>query len=400
MKKCVTKKLVAPLMATLLMLPVSPSAVAMQQSKSPVREYLDEISKAVSIDADVRLFNQDLLDTGNVVGENKDGTPIYKEEDRWVAKARDIHLKANIPLMETAEWMLKLAFRADLARIAGEGIENGKTVEEADKLEAAIEQAEIVISRIDDGNSNQGTFFRTIRFGKGQTALREFVEANKLYKDNLLYQISHKDEVVGASVEISPGVMSGAIFEIGIHGCSEDDFKVNSDETDGCSLFSAAIQDVKLGEYATFSLEYLKRNEDEKNDDGTKKLEDTTIKIYAAVESERMGKAYIQLLVLDDNRLYPEAEIAGTIGYEKEFGPGKLVVQYEYLEEASEIVGEEIGSQNQLNLSYNIPVTEKLVVSPYITHKMYDEDKTDIDDETVIGINLNFTSDPDVRLPN
>ena len=401
MKKHINlKKLVVTLMATLLLLPVSPITATQ-------KNWLENIGNFTYLTADVRLFNQEDIITKKPVVENgkiktdENGNTVYEEVDEWVLKARDIHLNGEIPLMEASEWAAKFAFRVDLARIAG--LDDETELEKVDKLDEAIEQAEIIIHASEDGD----TFFRTIRFGKGQTALREFVEStivtddpNKLYKDNLLYQISHKDEVVGVSVEMSPSVMSGIILEVGLHGCSENDLKVNSDDTDGCSKLSAAIRDVKVGEYGTFAIEYLHTNEDEKDANNKSKPEEKTLKIYAAIEAEKYGKGYIQLLVLDENKLYPEASIAGTIGYEKEFGPGQIVMQLEYLDEASLIADKKVGSQSQFNLSYNFKATENVTLSPYVIHKMYDEDKNEEKDDTIVGINLHFTSDSKSRLPN
>lgn len=370
MKKINLKNKVLAILIAMSLLPISPAwAVQSQQSGAgdgrKTAVWLQNMWEGVSgirLEADVRLFGQ------KTPSKDEDG----ESEDESVLKARDIHVKGGITLTQAMEYTVKLAFRVDLARIAGL---DDKDAKDPDKLEEAIERAEIIVTSTSDGS-----LVRTIRFGKGETALREFVESNKLYKDNLLYKISHKDEVMGISVELSPEVLNGVAIELALNECQEGDFNINNDElNDGCRMFSAAVRDIQLTDYLTFAAEYLNENPDQEGVDSSQ-----TIKMYAAVESEGFGKGYISLLLLDNNKIHPDADIAATIGYEKAFGPGQFVIQYEHLNLDDQ------DSQSQVNVSYNIDLGT-VVISPYVTHKDKGDSDEDEDRETVVGVNFHLT---------
>lgn len=277
-----------------------------------------------------------------------------KDGDDWTSdfKARDLHVGVSVKLTDK----LRAQFRLDLARLIGldESDKDGM-----DKLEEALEQAEIVYTH----DKGTGKFLKTVRFGKGTTALRELVTSNPVYKDSLLYEVAHQDEVLGITFEVNPGEIAENI-EATIFECKEGDLRIES-----CLGLAAGINGVRTGiENLTANAGILV----------AERMSDDEYQTRARVGLVYEGgngrwKAYANGMYLKDVPGAEESDFAVQVGAEMQAGPGRVVVEFDHLDNVA----------NQITAAYNMPIGASLILSPYIRHRFNETGA----DETEVGVN-------------
>lgn len=277
-----------------------------------------------------------------------------KDGNDWTSdfKGRDIHLGLSVKLTDS----LRANLRLDLARLIG--------LEESDadgmeKLEEALEVAEIIYTH----DKGTGKMLKTVRFGKGMTALRELVTSNPVYKDSLLYDVAHKDEVVGITFEVDPGEIARNI-EASVFECKEGDIRISD-----CVGFAAAMNDIPT------PIDGLTANAGalvaERLSDGDWEKRARVGLVYD--NGNGIWKAYANGMYLDNVPGAEGSDFAFQIGAEVNAGPGQVVVEYDYLDSVA----------HQLTAAYNVPLGANLILSPYVRHRF---NETGADD-TEVGIN-------------
>ncbi len=293
-------------------------------------------------------------------------------------KGRDIHLGVSAKLTKS----LRANLRLGLARLLGleESDDDGDSrIEDLladmsadkgamDSLEEALEFAELIYTH----DQETDKMLKTVLFGKGTTALRELVTSNPVYKDSLLYEVAHQDDVIGITFEVDPGEIARNI-EASVSECGEDEILRISD----CVGFAAAMNDIStpidnLTANAGVLVLVIDPAPTPMSNDWEKRAR------VGLVYDNGSGiwKAYANGVYLDSAE---QTGFATQVGAEVAVGPGQVVVEFEYFEDMA----------NQWVVAYNnIPLGANLMtlLSLYVRYRFNDEVVRA--DSTEVGLNV------------
>ncbi len=214
-----------------------------------------------------------------------------------------------------------------------------------------------------------------ITFGKHPAAFGLKYTELPFYKDSLFFKLTRQSEVIGLTVELPDNffklVDSAAlsVFETG-----SGDFKISSEK--GASLRLRKIFSENL---STQISALIKQNA------GSDRTEKRGSVGFILQSKDGTKKLWSEGVVTQYKPGYKDETLAWQVGASKQWGPGTIVINFEYI----------VDQAQEWAIAYNLPVGSYLVISPEIRRRNAIHEN--FEDETVIGIRARLEAEKEIR---
>ncbi len=305
---------------------------------------------------------QDQLDTSwlHVEGEtNIDWFGSDSKNYESNLRTQDVKIRLTADIAKGIKAVIAAKFDRSL-------IENGTEVNgEKFDFEKFIEEAYVEI-RMDKITGAPVA----VLVGKHAMAFGQNASRMPMFKDNLLYDLSRQDEVIGITVRLDKQLLGGVIDSLEASVYETESGDLNIGEGAGASIRMTKQLTEKLKATAS-----AMANQKNKGDDWDSMEKRGAIGVVYD-NGNGTWKAYAEGIVFDNNTANPNANYGATTGVAVNAGPGEVVLEYSYLEKTAHEVG----------VAYNIPVTRNVTISPEARHS-WKEDGTQ---DTRIGVRVSI----------
>lgn len=204
--------------------------------------------------------------------------------------------------------------------------------------------------------------------GKHAMAFGQNASRLPMFKDNLLYDVSKQDQVMGITVRLDKELLGEVIdsLEVSVYENGAGDLKIG----DGAGFSFRMTKQLTEKLKATASAMATQKGSSKEWDDMDKRA------AIGVVYDNGNGtwKAYAEGIVFDGYAQNPNASYGGTAGVAVNAGPGEVVAEFSFIEKTAKEVA----------VAYNIPVGRNLVISPEVRHTMNEDGS----DNTRFGIRV------------
>ena len=243
-------------------------------------------------------------------------------------------------------------------------IENGVETSGATfDVERFVEEAYIEVSM----NEQSGVPVAVL-IGKQAAAFGQQASRLPMFKDNLLYNLTRHEQVIGVSVKLEAKWLEQVLgsLEVSVFDNTQYDLKLGDAAGASIRLSRAITSKLK----ATASAMAIAKDNNYNWSDADKRI--TLGFVYD--NGKGSWKTYAEGIYFEGNTAYPNSNWGAQIGAAKWFGFGEAVVEYQYLENVA----------HEIAAAYNIPVGKNLVVSPEVRYQRKDDGSGD--DDTRLGV--------------
>jgi len=326
---------------------------------------LSALVLAVSTQASAQM-NADWLKIGGQISFDATGSDSNDFERNL--KTSDAELIFEVALHEG----IKAVVRTELERqLMLNGVEVGSSNFDVEKF---IEEAYIRI----ETDKVSGLPRAIVTLGKHSMAFGQQISEMPMFKDNLLYKVGREDEVIGLTVSMNTNLLkivdqvAVSIFETG-----RGDLDISDKKGASVKLSKQLTQKIQATASALYKESLTAGGEDEMRgslgvlfDNG-----DGTFRMWA------------EGMVLKNNPVYADSDLAATAGASKKLGPGSVVVEYSYVERFAQ----------ELATAYNLPVGKHLVISPEVRHTFERANNQKADTRVGVRARLHFADTTPVK---
>lgn len=269
-------------------------------------------------------------------------------------RTQDAEIKFEILLKEGIKAVVKTELERALLN-SGNGVMSDKF-----DVEQFVEEAYIQIE-----TDQLGLPRAIITAGKHQIAFGQNYTQIPMFKDNLLYNLTTQEQVIGLTVQLPTDTLK-IVDSIAI------------------SIFEGSVGDLKIKDGVAGSIKLEKQVTDRiraqaslmlKENGRAGKTETRGSLGFVFVSGSGKLTAWAEGVIVSHNPNYArETVMGGRVGAGYKVGPGTVVIEYTYLRDQ----GHEVAA------AYNLPVGSGLVLSPEVRHRTNADGQGNSD--TIVGI--------------